>query len=166
MTLQVVDAKLIVKAPYFLPDSIIDRFVQKHRSWIEKEVEKQRWHKEKFYHLGTIFDRADVDVEALWFKTMEETVVPRAWELAQKFGDKPRSIKISRAKKRWGSCSVNGNINLSFRLAQLPTELIDYVVIHELCHLHHFNHSKAFWSLVQERYPEYKVARKRLRDYL
>ena len=165
MALEVVDAKLIVKAPIFMPDSIIDRFVQKHRDWIEKKLVQQRWHKEKFYHFGEVFDRNGVDVETLWFASMKEIVVPRVWELVQKFGDNPRSIKITKAKKRWGSCSIDGNINLSFRLAQLPLELIDYVVIHELCHLHHFDHSRAFWGLVQKRYPNFKEARQRLKDY-
>lgn len=74
-------------------------------------------------------------------------------------------LRLSRAKTRWGSCNSQGVIHLNWRLVQLPLELVDYVVIHELAHLIEMNHSPAFWKQVARIYPEFHTARKRLKEY-
>jgi predicted metal-dependent hydrolase len=76
----------------------------------------------------------------------------------------PKQIKITNAKQRWGSCAVNGNINLSWRLVMAPPEIIDYVVVHELAHLLRHDHSRVFWSKVEAVLPNYSSLRKQLRD--
>ncbi len=81
-----------------------------------------------------------------------------------------RSGKLNRVtfreqKSRWGSCAANGNINISSRLLFLPTELLAYVCIHELCHLQHMNHGKRFWALVRKFMPEFDKFRKQLHQY-
>lgn len=73
-------------------------------------------------------------------------------------------IKISSAQKRWGSCNYKGNINLTYRLCMAPKWIIDYVIIHELCHIAHLNHSKDFWNRVGGILPEYKGCQKWLKD--
>ncbi len=72
-------------------------------------------------------------------------------------------IKIKRMKSRWGSCSTKKNLNFNYRLIELPERLIDYVIVHELCHLKEFNHSKKFWNLVALMMPDWKSLRKELR---
>lgn len=72
-------------------------------------------------------------------------------------------IKLKRMKTRWGSCSRKKNLNFNTKLALLPMHLIDYVIVHELCHLSEFNHSRAFWALVAQTMPDWKVKRKELR---
>ncbi|MEK7582914.1 MAG: M48 family metallopeptidase [Patescibacteria group bacterium] len=72
-------------------------------------------------------------------------------------------IKIKKMKSRWGSCSKKKNLNFNARLAELPDYLIDYVVVHELCHLKEFNHSRSFWSLVAQTIPDHKNRRRELR---
>jgi predicted metal-dependent hydrolase len=67
----------------------------------------------------------------------------------------PKRMAIKDQKSRWGSCSSKGNINLNYRLIMAPIEIIDYVIVHELCHLVHLNHSKEFWALVKEISPNY-----------
>ena len=73
-------------------------------------------------------------------------------------------FRLSRAKTRWGSCNSRGLISLNWRLIQLPLHLIDYVVAHELAHLIEMNHSQAFWKVVESVCPEYRVARKDLKE--
>ena len=75
-----------------------------------------------------------------------------------------KKIFIKDQKTRWGSCSAKGNINYNFRLVMAPERIIDYVVVHELCHLAHPNHSRDFWDLVGRYCPEYKEAKKWLKD--
>lgn len=76
-----------------------------------------------------------------------------------------KTLKTSKAKSRWGYCKKNGTIGLNSYLINLEGELIDYVCIHELAHLVHFNHSKEFWNLVEKYCPDYKVLRKQLKNY-
>ena len=71
-------------------------------------------------------------------------------------GLKYNHIKITNARKRWGSCSVKGNLNFSWRLAMAPPGVIDYVVVHELAHIKEKNHKRRFWSKVRELFPEYE----------
>jgi predicted metal-dependent hydrolase len=77
---------------------------------------------------------------------------------------KPSSIKLTNAKTKWGSCSNNKNIRLSWRLIQTSSGIIDYVICHELAHLKHMNHSKLFWHEVERIYPNYKIYKKQLKD--
>ncbi|OAA88006.1 M48 family metallopeptidase [Clostridium ljungdahlii] len=75
----------------------------------------------------------------------------------------PQKITIRCQKTRWGSCSSNGNINLNYKILMAPMEIIDYVVVHELCHLVHMDHSRDYWKLVESIIPQYKNRRKWLK---
>jgi predicted metal-dependent hydrolase len=86
----------------------------------------------------------------------------RCVELAQKYGFKVNKVTVRGQKSRWGSCSRRGNISLNYKLLQFRVEMIDYVIIHELCHLRQPNHSKAFWNEVAKHIPNYKTLDKEL----
>ena len=74
-------------------------------------------------------------------------------------------VFVRNQKTRWGSCSQQKNLTFSYQTAYLPARLRDYVIVHELCHLLEFNHSRAFWSWVAETIPDYKVRKKELGVY-
>ncbi len=84
---------------------------------------------------------------------------------AQKYGYEYTQLRLSHANTRWGSRSSTGTISLNIGLMNLPEELRDYVIIHELAHINHMDHSEAFWREVATHDPRYKQHRKALRDY-
>ena len=81
----------------------------------------------------------------------------------QFYNFKYNKVTIRNQSTRWGSCSRRGNINFNYKLALLPENLVDYVIVHELCHLGEFNHSKDFWNLVAKTMSDYKERRQELR---
>lgn len=81
----------------------------------------------------------------------------RTWEIAKPLGFEYKRVRIKNQKTRWGSCSSKRNLNFNLRLMMAPSDAIDYIIVHELCHLAHMNHSKAFWALVAKHCPNYNV---------
>ena len=92
-------------------------------------------------------------------------VSERTMYWARVYGITFGKISIRKQKTRWGSCSTAGNLNFNYRLSFLPVTLMDYVVVHELCHIREHNHSPAFWALVGQAYPNWKALRKELESY-
>ncbi len=100
-----------------------------------------------------------------WYReTAREYLMERTVNFARTHGFRFAKFRLSSAKKRWGSCSSKGTISLSWRLIMAPPHVIDYVIVHELAHLKHFNHSSRFWSLVESILPNYSAARKWLKQ--
>jgi len=101
-----------------------------------------------------------------WYRQcFSEVVNDRIEKYSLKLNATPCNVAIKDQRTRWGSCSVKGNINLNWRLVMAPIDIIDYVVVHELCHLKIMNHSKDFWLLVESVLPCYKEKRKWLKTY-
>jgi predicted metal-dependent hydrolase len=90
---------------------------------------------------------------------------PRLLELAAELGLTVAKVSVRNQRWRWGSCSPNGHICLNWRLAQMPSWVRDYVMIHELMHLRRMDHSKKFWKLVAQACPDYEAARRWLRQH-
>lgn len=80
-------------------------------------------------------------------------------------GEKPIKVRVKEQKRRWGSCTSRGHILFNWRCIMAPLDVIDYIVVHEMCHLIHMNHSKAFWELVEYILPDYKERRNWLKKY-
>jgi len=74
-------------------------------------------------------------------------------------------VSIKNQKTRWGSCSKKGNLNFNYKVVHLPEDLLNYLVVHELCHLRELNHSSRFWELVAKTVPNYKILRQKLKDF-
>jgi predicted metal-dependent hydrolase len=98
-----------------------------------------------------------------WYRREAKTWLPtRLAELAAPLGVSPSRIAIRGQRSRWGSCSTRGTISLNWRLMLVPRTLADYVLVHELCHLRHMNHSPRFWEMVASIVPDYGQRRVRL----
>lgn len=91
-------------------------------------------------------------------RLLKQHMVKRVQYYAHQFHSKVNKISIRDQKTRWGSCSSNRNINFNYRLALAPLEIIDYIVVHEMSHLEHMNHSKSFWKKVHQVMPDYQMA--------
>ncbi len=147
----------LVKAPLKMSTEDIEKFVSKHKKWIETHVLKKREHAEKF-------GLSDEEKAVLKEKSMSY-LTERTEYFANIMGVKPTGIKITSAEKRFGSCSGKNSICYSWRLMQYPPEAIDYVVVHELAHIVHKNHGKEFYSLIEKILPDYKKREKILKMY-
>ena len=100
-----------------------------------------------------------------WYLSRAAAVIPeRVGFYRNQMGEPIGRICIKDVKSRWGSCSSKRNLNFNWWLIMAPMEVLDYVVVHELCHLKEMNHSKDFWVLVEGILPDYKERRKWLRD--
>lgn len=97
-------------------------------------------------------------------KLAKQSILPLAKSIAEKTNSKACRFGVTSAKTRWGSCSVKGSINFSWRLTCASEECIEYVVIHELCHLVFPDHSKRFWSEVEKYIPDWRKRREALGD--
>ncbi|GLX79372.1 hypothetical protein tinsulaeT_27120 [Thalassotalea insulae] len=102
----------------------------------------------------------------LWFKQqLEQIIEQRFVRLTQQIQLTPSAVKIRRYKARWGSCDNRGLVSFNYLLAMVPDWVIDYVIIHELCHLKHLNHSADFWRLVERYSPNYQDAKHWLKQH-
>lgn len=101
----------------------------------------------------------------IWYK--QETlklIRHRCLHFSHLFGYAPKSIRISNAEKRWGSCGPGGTLNFSWKLGMAPPEIIDYLVVHEMAHILHPNHSPLFWATVESILPYFQTSRKWLKE--
>lgn len=100
-----------------------------------------------------------------WYKKMAKTVISERVQFhAEKYGFQFKRIRIGDAKTRWGSCSADNHLNFSWRLIMAPLSTLDYVVVHELAHTIHKNHSKRFWQKVASVFPNFANERKWLKE--
>lgn len=151
-----------VRAPRSASEKDIEEILKKKEAWISKHIEKTKETKERFEAEPTekltrekVIALAD---EAL--KVIPERVEYFAKVIGVTYG----KITIRNQKTRWGSCSSKENLNFNCLLMLAPPEVLDYVVVHELCHRKQMNHSKAFWLEVEKVLPNYKEVRKWLKE--
>ena len=160
VALQVKNGNITVRAPYLMNDTDISNFVNRNQKWIEKHL---RLEEERKKELDNIKPLTMDDIKCLADKAME--VIPKRVEYyAAKVGVTYGRITIRNQKTRWGSCSSKGNLNFNCLLMLTPLEVIDSVVVHELCHRKEMNHSKRFYNEVLRVYPEYRKWDKWLKD--
>ena len=150
--LQVKDGRVIVRAPRRVLQSEIDRFVRGHTEWVENALARQAAKK-------AAHPEPTAEQRAALIRRAKEDLPRRVARWSERMGLYPTQIRITSAKTRFGSCGANGHICFSWRLMQYPPEAIDYVVVHELAHLKHMNHSPAFHALVAKYLPDHRQRR-------
>jgi predicted metal-dependent hydrolase len=139
-------------------------FINSKRAWVLKKLEFYKNYKGPIRKRGS-GGRGYGRLRYQKNKDRAQALVIERLEYFNRFYNfKWGRVSIKNQKRRWGSCSRKGNLNFNHRLAELPAELSDYIVVHELCHLKELNHSKDFWKLVSIACPKYRECRSELKN--
>lgn len=146
------DCRVIVRAPVHMGEEEIARFVEKHRAWLEEHMARQSRRRAAHPEPGT------AERESLIRRAQTELPLKVA-HYSELMGLHPTGITITGAEKRFGSCSAKNRICFSWRLMQYPVPAIEYVVVHELAHIRHKDHSAAFYACVARVLPDWKERR-------
>lgn len=167
------DLSVTVRAPIYASQREIGRILKEKEGWIQKHIEKIREQeakrKEMYGEKGEYGKSAEreylsnEEIHKLAEKALEY-IPKRVSYFAKQIGVTYGKITIRNQKTRWGSCSSKGNLNFNCLLMLTPPEVIDYVVVHELCHRREMNHSGAFWAEVEKVLPDYKEQVKWLKE--
>ena len=151
------EGELIVRAPLRMSQREIDALVARHRDWIAR-------HKEQFRQRQAAHPEPTEEERQALIRRAKEELPPKAARYAALLGVRPTRITITGARTRFGSCSGKNALSFSWRLMQYPEEAIDYVVVHELAHIRHHDHSPAFYDLIASVMPDHKERRALLRQ--
>ena len=148
--------RIVATAPFRVSQKGVHRFVQQHAGWVVSASASMAQQP-----LITPFGKTRKEYE-LWRETARAQITAMVHRVNSHYGFVFGRIAIRNQKSCWGSCTAKKNLNFNYRLIFLPTELLQYVVVHELCHLQHLNHSRMFWQRVAEMVPNYLELRKQL----
>lgn len=184
------DNQVTVRCPYTVSKERVERFIFEKQGWIERVIRKNS---ERIHTVGDVLDFKSVyvdgkqiplilgeknlitptcvylkrteDIQKQFTKSFSDGFLEEVDYISKNTGLIPSSVKVKNYKSRWGCCDIKGNICFNYKLLMLPLNLREYVIIHELCHLKHHNHSAAFWGLVELYLPDYKSLRKELKNF-
>lgn len=152
--------ELIVRAPKGMSRSEINSFLNEKHGWIEKHLAKMQ---ERKNALAQVEPFTMDEIRELADKAL--VIIPeKVRKYAPIVGVTYGRITIRNQRSRWGSCSSKGNLNFNCLLMLFPDDVIDYVVVHELCHRKHMNHSAEFYAEVARVFPEYRKCRMWLKE--
>lgn len=161
------DGRIVLTKPKRVSQARIARFVEGKREWIAATQAKIVRRVARARKLGPAIDipklRRGTTAHREAIEAARTLVHARLPELNAAYGFRYGRISIRDQKTRWGSCSAKGNLNFNYKIAFLPPDLADYLLVHELCHLRKMNHAPQFWALVEKRIPEYRTLRARLK---
>ncbi|MBO5937679.1 MAG: M48 family metallopeptidase [Clostridia bacterium] len=160
LSIQLKHGEIIARAPLHMKDKEIYSFIESKKLWIEKNLAKI---KEREQAISDAEPFTGEEIKALAEKA-KIIISRRVQYYAPKIGVTYNRITIRCQRTRWGSCSSKGNLNFNCLLALFPLEIIDSVVVHELCHRKHMNHSPQFYAEVEKVFPEYRRCNKWLKD--
>lgn len=141
----------------FFGENLATKIIREKADWILDKLNYFQKNRNKYFCRSS-------RKEFLQSKEITRKFVLKKLEYFNQFyGFRFHKISIRNQKTRWGSCSKGGNLNFNYKIVFLPEKMADYIIVHELCHLGEFNHSKKFWKLVAKTVPNYKKIRKEVR---
>lgn len=151
------DGQLLIKAPFRISDREIERFLKQKRYWIYKQTKRALEDTQKRV------ERNEHEVKRLR-EQARRVLTEKTDYYKVLLGVDYQRIRIGDQRTRWGSCSTKGTISYNWHLILMPERIMDYVVVHELCHLLEMNHSERFWRQVRVVLPDYEKRRKWLKE--
>lgn len=152
------DGNCRVTLPWRMSMWSAEKFIQQNSQWVLDKMKAMK--KIGCNNLLLKHDKKE------YLKVREyarDFVTKRLKKYKEFYGFEYKKIAIRNQKSRWGSCSRKGNLNFNYKIILLPERHADYIIVHELCHLKEFNHSKSFWNLVSRTIPEYKEIKKQIK---
>ena len=153
------DGNLVAIIPAGMHEHVAERFIMKKSQWVLDTIERFKKYPVKTFAKGNKKD-------FLMHKEHARALTrERLAYFAAIYNLSYNKISIRNQKTRWGSCSRKGNLNFNYKIVLLPQQYADYIVVHELCHIKEFNHSKKFWNLVAATMPDYREIRAELRKH-
>ena len=185
-----------VSLPFYTPYIFAKKFIKDNINWVEAKLEKVYSRKNKYYFLGNplkltkkvftnmkgfnyilndkeliievnnnSYSTEDLFIE--WLRERAKEYIPkRVEEYSKKYNFEYNLVKIKNLNSRWGSCSSKKNLSFNLKLMYFNSNIIDYVIVHELCHLKEMNHSTKFWDLVRSIVPNYKEYKLQLNNII
>lgn len=152
LSLQVTrEGQVVVRAPRFLAESAIRRFVREKSGWIARQLERQQ-------QRPPCPEPTTAELAALKARAKEQ-IVPLVEQWSRRTGLVPTGVKITSARTRYGSCSGKNSLCFSCFLADFPPQAVEAVVVHELCHIKEKNHGPRFYALLEGFLPDYRARR-------
>lgn len=166
------DGTVEVVVPRRTPRHAVDRTLETHGEWLARQLARSSARKlgiqrpDVVWLHGQPLPLPRASSLDTWYRTRaREAVTHVASREAERLGLQYSGLSIRDQRTRWGSCSSLGNLSFNWRLVIAPLEVLEYVVVHELCHLREHNHSQAFWKLVAEARPSYKREKRWLDEH-
>jgi len=150
------DGRCVATVPFGFSERVVRKFIEKKSDWLLDHLK----------YFESVRNSAPRNTSGDFSDNKEKAFIlarERVDYFNRFYGFSVGKINIRAQKTRWGSCSRKGNLNFNYRIAHLPRELSDYIIIHELCHLGSFDHSKRFWDLVEKTAPNHAELRRRLK---
>ena len=153
------DGSVVITSPFGVQQSIVEKFVSDKKQWV--------WDKILFFNsIDSKAIRTFSRKDYLENKDNALVLVNERFRFYNKiYGFSFNKIYIKNQKTRWGSCSCKQNLNLNYKIVFLSQKHQDYIIVHEMCHLKEFNHSRKFWALVEKALPNYLEIKKELRNH-
>lgn len=151
------DTSVVVTLPYGIKENIVEKFLSAKAAWLLDKILYFKKYGKLIFIKGNKIE----------YRKNKEAALNLAEERVNYFNKiyklKFNAITIKRQKTRWGSCSKKGNLNYNYKILFLPKHIADYIIVHELCHLKEFNHSRKFWNLVARAVPSYLEIKRELK---
>ena len=153
------DGSVVVTTPLGINQTVIEKFIADKKQWLNDKINF-------FKSVDSRAIRSFSEEDYLKHKDEAyEAVLKKVNYISKKYNFSFNKIFIKNQKTRWGSCTKNNNLNINYKIIFLPKKHQDYIIVHELCHLKEFNHSRKFWSLVEKILPDYLEIKNELRNH-